>query len=127
MLTYETVVRLADEAVGEMGADFVYNPYGTHDCAYVPSTDERFPFTADDAAAGAAVTGCLVGRILAGAGALTDRIAGYMGNIASLFEMGDVTADAKAVQFLQNVQGYQDDGVAWGEAVASAKLAVEKA
>lgn len=121
MLTYEKALELAEQVVAERGADFVYSDGDTH-CAYVPTTDPRYPRKADVAAQGASVTGCAVGEVLKRADLLTDEVAVSLNGIGDLIRGGFVPATGKAAAFLRHLQGKQDDGYPWGGALEEAKV-----
>jgi len=127
-MNYEELVALAEAVVAERGADFVYNTDGKALCAYVPSTDPRFPFLPGNTpASGGAVTGCIVGAMIERAGKMTDALASFRGTAQAplIREALGIGPYSKEVTFLSNLQADQDGGVSWGEALENAKLAVE--
>lgn len=120
-LTYEKALELAEQVIAERGADFTYSD-GNSICAYVPTTDPRYPSRADEAARGAGVTGCIVGEVLKRADLLTDIVAGSLDGIGQLIRVGQVPATEKARVFLNQLQIGQDGGHMWGGALEDAKV-----
>lgn len=108
--------ELLAEAVAEKGADFVYvNKYGQQadqsgdvTCQYVHGDQP----------------GCIVGNVLHRAGVPLDELGQY--ETHSVDDLGQrlFTAEARVKLLLNHIQGHQDVGVPWGEAVRLA-LAVQ--
>lgn len=120
-LTYAKALELAEQVVTERGADFVYCRNGIGNCAYVPTTDPRYPRPTSAAAEGAGITGCAVGEVLKRADLLTDEVAMSFNGIAVLVANGFVPATSKAAVFLRQLQNRQDGGNTWGKALEAGK------
>lgn len=123
-ITLDQVRASARKIVDRQGADFAYAPenatvVGSARCAYVRSSDPRFPYPGETAASGARITGCLVGEILTDLGLMTDRIARSSTGIEGLVLAGQF--ESVAVVYLSVLQGRQDRGRTWGEALAEAE------
>lgn len=105
-LTLDRAVELAREVVAEKGADFVYEEEeGAWGGLYVHAGDKP---------------GCLVGHILLRHGVPVETLKNY--NSMGIAWVADETgvAAAEATNFLESVQGDQDDGHSWGKAVDEA-------
>lgn len=130
VLTLEQVRNSARKIVAVRGRDFRYMTRAEYDsgnlpvCAYVPSTDERFPYRKDLATGASRETGCLVGEILKELGALTDTVAQSTDPIDSLVRQGDVPATSEARTFLRELQSAQDRASTWGDALDTAEALV---
>jgi len=116
-MNLQKAVATAREIVNERG-DFVYNPINIGGrCAYVPITDPRFPESAKtDAAPGAQTSPCLVGEIFLRTDGLTDAQASSTQGVATTFP----DLDRNTTAFLRALQGAQDSGASWSQALAEA-------
>jgi hypothetical protein len=107
-LTLEKAIELAKQAVADRGEDYVYEkPEDVEVCQYVH----------DDG------PGCIVGYILNKAGASLEELHDHEGTWASaltdrLEVTGVLTASYEANVFLDAIQGKQDNGKNWGQALA---------
>lgn len=126
-ITLDQVREAAHDVVAEQGPDFRYiTGYagGAHgQCAYVPSTDERYPLRPEQRASGAHLTGCLVGRVAERLGLMTDELASSMTGIAAMYEerRWGLGLTEQAAQYLSWLQVVQDTGKTWGEALDEAE------
>lgn len=110
--------ELLAAAVAERGEDFVYITPDTDEesapkCLYVHE------------ATGGLECGCIVGWVLHRAGVPLELLRQYEGSHATdvldrLWDINVLAASLEAASLLHAVQGSQDDGSPWGEAVREA-------
>lgn len=127
-ITYDVALSALNDAVKKYGAEFVYEKgmFTANDggdmfasCAYLHA----------DADGNLTEPGCIVGHALVGLGVSTEPIKDYnVGMNADdmlriLAERGCISYTNKAKALLNTVQGYQDEGMPWGEAIV---LSVER-
>jgi len=116
----DVIGMVMDAAEGRM--DFIYNPGRTRsDCAYVEG-HKRSGEDGDGWDLSQAKPSCLIGCALIGAGVITmleilDSDNNDLGVDVVVAEMEDHTFDNDAVDFMCNVQGKQDGGFSWKEAI----------
>jgi len=64
---------------------------------------------------------CIIGQVLFQLGLDLNKVDLFFGSVAMAFGMyHDVQVDPDAIELLQKAQDQQDNGVAWGKAVAQA-------
>ena len=119
-ITVEDVVATLQEIVAEFGADYVYKPpaeeeaynadrWSASSCLYVHKDKDT----------GNPIPGCLVAQVLHRKGVSLLDLAPHEGkSFFDFYERFDIDGDA--ARLLTTAQGYQDDNVAWGDAVAQA-------
>lgn len=112
-LTYERTKELLKEAVAERGADYV-DPDASR------PTLCRNVHTAEDGKT--LVPGCIVGWVLHKAGVSLElleenNMAAASSVLCELKEAGVLGYEVTALHLLNRIQGLQDGGVSWGEAV----------
>ncbi len=100
-VTVTEVADVLDEAVRDMGEDYVYSPQGTI-CQYLHGTQP----------------GCLVGHVLIRLGASAGMLALQEGSPADALNYADLglSIPQNAIQALQEAQSAQDEGQTWGQA-----------
>ena len=115
-LTYEQATELAEAEIAKEGANYVYPQMeipGGGNCQYFRDGEPS----------------CIVGRILAELDvpekALAHNLPAWRA-LGLLDSTGFVTADSKAVDFLQELQMRQDKGMPWGEAYSEAVSKIEE-
>lgn len=116
---YADVLALAEAAIAERGADFIYS--------------ENFHSSGSTAPCKYFVNGepaCIVGLALTNAGILTKAV-GEAADEADVHAIGLIDSyigryrfTDKAATFLSNLQAYQDNGYSWGESLYLAKANV---
>jgi hypothetical protein len=126
MLTLEAVREAARTVVAKQGADFVYRKAGEYgQCLYVKLGDERLEIDPDEVCASAAVTPCLVGAIIERLGKMNLEIANSGRSIGALLSDDVLGQYEPAVRnYLAALQGEQDAGKPWGEALTLAEQQV---
>lgn len=108
-LTYTRTLQLLREVIAEKGEDFVYEPFVDEDgfsmCRYVVQGQPS----------------CLVGHVLHRAGISLTELAGVEDTTPNSSDgPWEDWGTAAALDLLAEVQEKQDQGVAWGEALALA-------
>lgn len=114
-LTLEKAIELAENAVADRGADYVYtNPEGNRDtCHYIHSKPGE-PL----------VVGCIVGHMLNQLGIdlhAINNVADILDVKKGLEEREILTMDRWASAFLSRLQRRQDDGANWLSALDIAR------
>lgn len=107
-VSFQDVVNVTSEVVEEYGRDFVYTMPDGKQCLY---QSEGYP-------------SCLVGHVLNRVGvsidALVDLDSGEYDDIPeelqAVAETNGVLVDLDALGMLLEAQGYQDNGMPWGDA-----------
>lgn len=117
----ETAVRELDRAVAEKGEDFIY-AFEKRDS----SSSDVFSmvlcnYTRRDPDSGEIEPGCIVGMVLAACGFPVQEMHRTIGIIREVARNRSLPIDGDALLLLQDVQGLQDDGYMWGDAVREAK------
>jgi hypothetical protein len=124
MFTDADVLETAEIVVARMPPGFRYSDDNGGACAYVPSTDPRFPLSPlTTVAPGANKTGCLIGEILKELGLLTDDIARYGGVFHNVLEDSDdlrAELSPRAQELMTFMQVRQDNGQTWREVLDAA-------
>jgi hypothetical protein len=126
MITQYDVVQEVRKIAAER-PDFIYRKpqyksngvlVDSASCMYINSPEGEEP-----------IPGCIFGHALLNLGVEPDRIRKYEGAIASSIVrnlLREATVDVLNADWMNKVQDAQDDGVAWGDAVASADEAAER-
>lgn len=119
-LTLDVVTAAAERVLDRFGREYIYNPKGEGSCAYVPTTDSRYPtlYRAWEeidpvGPTSADKSGCFVGEILSDLGLMTDEIAGSTKSVSDILPVG---AAYNVMRYLATAQSAQDCGHAWGAA-----------
>ncbi|MET7939657.1 hypothetical protein [Streptomyces sp. NPDC005302] len=112
-ITSDDVIRTLREVVDEQ-PDHVYqrpaDMDGSEPCLYV-HTDET----------GAQVPGCVVGHVVSRLGVSLSNVADHEGtNASGLLEVLRISVGDDTAEFLDTVQGHQDLGFSWREALMRA-------
>jgi hypothetical protein len=107
-LTLEKAIELVEQAIADRGEDYVYErPEDVEECQYVHGDEP----------------GCIVGYILHAAGVdlgtLHDNEGIWASFVTNNLAMQNVlAADYGVACFLDSIQGEQDRGKTWGQALA---------
>lgn len=127
--TLDQIREAAKAIVAAQGPDFRYRVQGSETrCAYVPATDERYPYGPEDVTEITRTTGCLVGRIADELDVMTDGLAGTTLPIGSAIYHGfwDAVIEDRASEYLSLLQVRQDGGATWAEALKTAESGVAR-
>ena len=116
VLTYDEVSADLEAIVAEWGADHIYEGPDPNDsdCLYV--------HTASD---GALIPGCLIGVWLARRGIALERMARMENDSADAYVPRLLDVENRALYLLTQAQHRQDNRVAWGDALALGRDAVD--
>lgn len=136
ILDLATAKRYVDEAIDEMGEDFVYNPNRELSCYYAPLPQmdamlgrevPRRHYSVDPREQ----TGCLAGRVMDAWGVTNYHRTPNAANltIAGVIQQAGLEnrVSPEVILFLEEIQTRQDSGDSWGVARTMATAAVEAA
>lgn len=114
LIDYNEALRLVNDEIAKEGPGFIYGSPNPASCVNTEVVNDEI------------VGSCLVGRALIAAGVNAERLhaeAEIYDISMTVIKLEDVfTLTEKSLDFLQDVQNYQDDAQEWGVAVERATL-----